>query len=304
MKIILAFVLASALGLGSPAAAAPRLVPLCKLGCIETDPAPNAPGIFLTSAVTDETCFAGGHTDADADGLSDRCETDIAAAFAPELFHWRFDNVGREPHWAARPSGDQVVIAYLLSYYRDEGSSAWACSLPLVAPHCQGHNGDSEWILLTVYYDWPTHHWLLQQALYSQHTSFGTYARGSNAYPTALEYPGRLGGYPRSYVAEGKHANYPSRSACNSGGTLGTDTCTQVDTAARVAGGGNVNIRSRAVHMASQDCMVSANPSYIYYGSGRQECYWTNRRFRGWIPTTVGGDDSTAYSGILADHGF
>ncbi|MGH9959287.1 MAG: hypothetical protein ACREBC_19545 [Pyrinomonadaceae bacterium] len=76
------------------------------------------------------------------------------------------------------------------------------------------------------------------------------------------------------------------------------------NTAARLAAYGLLNLGSRAVHLPGQDCMASANPSSTYYGSGRQECYWTTRNFRGWIPTTVGGAEALPYSTILSDHGF
>ena len=94
----------------------PRAVvgPLCQLGCTETDPFPNAPGVFLGSGVTPDACLDG--TDSDLDGLESFCESTLAAAFAPELYYYRGDNVGREPHWVARQiSEDEVRIGYLIS---------------------------------------------------------------------------------------------------------------------------------------------------------------------------------------------
>src|SRR3972149_6604325 len=128
----------------------------------------------------------------------------------------------------------KTFLSYLFSYYRDEGSNAWLCNLPppFWHPSCEGHNGDSEAIFLEVYYNFGTRHWVLDNARYSQHGSYPTYVRvpSSATYPTQLEYPGRLGGYPRAYVSQGKHANYPTTSACNSGGAFNTDTCVSVDT--------------------------------------------------------------------------
>ncbi|HXF96112.1 MAG TPA: hypothetical protein VNI61_08405 [Gemmatimonadales bacterium] len=165
--------------------------PLCQLGCVETDPNPNAPGVFLGSGVSPDARFFGDHTDADRDRLSDFCEKNLALAFAPELFYWSADNVGREPYWVARGDieTEKVVIGYLLSYYRDEGSPSHACDFPppFYPPSCDGH---------------------------------------------------------------------------------------------------------------------SRNPPHEYYGSARQECYWTIVRFRGWIPITIGGDDSDPYSPLLAFMGF
>ena len=103
-------------------------------------------------------------------------------------------------------------------------------------------------------------------------------------------------------MAEGKHGNYSSQNTCNQGGTFGTDTCTQVNTAARVLASGAYNIGSRTVRLI--DCGASRTPSCIYYGSGRQECFWTVSNFRGWIPTSVGGAESSDDSSRLQAEGF
>jgi hypothetical protein len=278
----------------------------CVSGCTETDPYPDSAGVFLTSAVTDDTCNNTiSYTDTDRDGLIDRCERDIAAAFAPQLYYYEFDEVGREPHWVARKvSLGKVMIGYLLSYYRDAGSTAFACSIPGAPSSCHGHNGDSEAIFLQVYYNERTKHWILDEARYSQHGELVLFTRGAQPFPLQLLYPGGAGRYPRAYVSQGKHANYESKTACNNGGTLDIDTCTSVNTGARVVAGGQLNLSSRSVHTSLQDCMESANPSYVYYGSGRKECYWTNQNFRGWIPTTVGGAESDPYSPVLSVMGF
>ena len=105
----------------------------------------------------------------------------------------RLDEVGREPHWVARPTSNQTVrIGYLLSYYRDSGNNSFACSLPGAPSSCNGHNGDSEAIFLDAVYASTNQHWL----------------------------------------SEGKHANCASRLHCDNGGFGGSDTCGQVNTAA------------------------------------------------------------------------
>lgn len=287
--------------------------PMCQLGCVETDPNPNAAGVFLGSGVTPDFCFVGSYTDADQDGLGDFCEKHLAAAFAPELYYSSGDDVRREPRWAARLAPvDKVRLAYLLSYYRDEGSNSFGCNLPFHPSSCDGHNGDSEGIYLQVYYNDATQHWVLDSAWYSQHTSYGTdgRARDPNNYSIYTEefaplvYPSHSGAYPRAYVAEGKHANYAHVYECNGGGDYGTDTCEHVNTADRVAAGASLNIGSRGSHSTGQDCMASANPAYEYYGSGRLECYWTEARFRGWIPTTIGGADADPYTTKLQSMSF
>jgi hypothetical protein len=134
---------------------------------VGTDPAPAAPGIFLGTDITPTSCRASA-PDADADGLTDRCEQLLASAFAPELAYAASDRMGREPHWAARPLGSsRVRVMYLLSLYFDDG--AYGCTLGLVL--CGGHYGDSEYIVLDLYYAGSSGHWVLDQAVYSAHAS-------------------------------------------------------------------------------------------------------------------------------------
>lgn len=272
--------------------------PLCQLGCTETDPNPSAPGVFLGSGVTPGVCFNGTQTDADQDGLGDFCEKNLAAAFAPDLRYTPGDDIRREPHWAARftATDEQVSIAYLLSYYRDTGSKGFE-------PGLGAHNGDSESIGLRVYYNYSTKHWVLQSATYSQHGNYHVYDRGAAPYPYVLQYLGHPGSYPRSWVSEGKHANYAYQSECNAGGTLDNDTCEDNTADVRVEAGTPLNVGSRQHHLL--DCMPSNNPSYEFYGAGRIECYWTLVLFRGWVPDSVGGGDSgTAYTDVLSVFGF
>jgi len=140
------------------------------------------------------------------------------------------DDVRGEPHWVARPTDSgTVVIGYLLSYYRDEGCRALGCG----ALGADRHNGDSEDIYLELYYNFSTQHWVLLQALYSQHGDYGVYSKGSDEYPTQLFYPWHPGAYPRTYVSEGKHANYSSVSECDWGDYL-QDDCDDDNTSARV----------------------------------------------------------------------
>lgn len=287
--------------------------PACQLGCIDPDPDPGpdslpTPGYWL--AIDATSCTNGSQTDTDQDGLSDFCERKIAQAFAPELYYSSVDEVGREPKWVARPLSTTVVrVGYLLSYYRDAGSQSTGCSvLPWFDSSCGGHNGDSERIFLDIRYDASTSHWVLSKAYYSQHESMQTYQYGQcTPYFVGcswLLFPDVDGGYPRAYIAEGKHANYASRSECETGSFESTDICVNVNTAARLFVSGATNLGSRAHHTPLQDCMPSQDPSYIYYGWGREECYWTPRRFQGWIPDWVGGSNSTGYTGFLSDFGF
>jgi hypothetical protein len=293
---------------------ATRSTPMCQEGFCQPDPDPyeDAPGYNLGTAITNVTCFNGSQTDADLDGLSDFCENNIGAAFAPEFRYWSLDNIKGEAYWAARKfldgSAKKVIIAYMPAFYRDEGSPSYACGLPFAPSDCYGHNGDSELAALQVYYNTTTKHWVLDKAWLSQHGSFDIKIRdGSSAYPLSFTYPDKEGGYPRIWLSMGKHAMYASKTGCDLGGTFGSDTCSANNASVRFFFGGdnrNVGARPATGHTPAQDCKPSVDPTYLYYGAGRIECFWTNVRFRGWIPTTVGGADSEGYSTVIAPLGF
>lgn len=141
----------------------------CQLGCVEVDPYPSSPGIFLGSGVTQDVCFDG-QTDADADGLGDFCEKNLAEAFAPEMIYNNTDDIRRESYWAAKPNGTKVRVFYALAYYFDLGLTGfdyWECkavSLWELIGECDGHHGDSEHVVLDLYYVPSTQHWLLDKA--------------------------------------------------------------------------------------------------------------------------------------------
>jgi hypothetical protein len=282
-----------------------RITANCELGCIppdEDDGPPPGPGIYLGVGVTDKTCFVGPMNDIDQDGLSDFCEKNLAAAFAPQLAMTKgSDNLGREPKFAIEriPNTLKARVMYLLSYYVDRGTSSSACKIA-PASLCAGHDGDSEWIVLDVWYNPNTQRWLLDQALLSAHTGYNQIRRGTSLYPTAFFYPADKGGYPRVYVAYQKHANYHSDAACDSGSIGGSDTC-NADLFERVFAGDNVNIQSRAVHRQDQDCWPSTSPIYSQYGI--KECYWTLDKFTGWHVGYAGPGESE-YSPKLGRMGF
>lgn len=271
-------------GLGGPATESPEFA------VVGTDPAPSAAGLFLGSDVTNTVC-RGSLADADRDGLIDRCETALAAAFAPELAYASSDNTGRQPHWAARPlSGGKVRLAYLLSLYRDQG--ILGCNLGVVL--CGGHYGDSEFLVLDVYYRGNTQHWLLDQAVYSAHGVYNWYPRLFSAYPS-MNYPAKVGGYPRAFLSLRKHAGYRSDRECDAG-ELGLDECT-ANTYQRVSAAAALNLGSRGGHAVSQDCVAGSTPATAAY----TECYWTERAFGGWQGRIPKG---TAYSPMLSFFGF
>lgn len=281
---------------------------MCHVGCLDVDPHPNAPGLFLGSGVTDGLCFNPMvQTDTDLDMLSDFCEKNLAAAFAPQLAYSASDDTGREPKWVAAPTAldeARVRILYLISYYKDNGPEIEPYPCPSRMPYqfwedpCTAHDGDSETIALDVSYDSETQHWVLRNASYSAHTGYNFYGALPDGHPLALEYVGNHpGGAPRAYVAYSKHANYATEAECDAG-AAGFEVC-MPDTFERLAAGANSNLGSYAKHTASQDCMLASNP--IYRATGRTECYWTTKRFSGWIG---GQPDASAYSERLREFGF
>jgi hypothetical protein len=235
---------------------------------IVTDPAPTAPGLFL-GTVTPAGCTDGSQADTDRDGLADACESALAAAFAPELAYSSTDRTTRESRWAARRLGiGKVRVAYLLSLHFDLG--IYGCSFGLVL--CGGHYGDSETIVLDLYYNLSSRHWVLEQAIYSAHGFYNLYPRLLAAYPS-MNFPAKNGGYPRAFLALRKHALYRSDTECDDG-ELGLDEC-KADTYQRVASSPSLTIGSRGTHTAAQDCARST----AFTSSTAVECYWTVRDF-------------------------
>jgi hypothetical protein len=255
-----------------------------------TDPAPAAPGIFLGDAVTPAVCTDGSQSDTDHDGLADTCERELAAAFAPELAYASADRTTREPRWAARALGRKVRVVYLLSLHFDLG--AYGCPFGLVV--CGGHYGDSETIVLDLYYQSSSRHWVLDQAIYSAHGFYNVYPRLLSAYP-GMNFPGRRGGHPRAFLAIGKHALYRSDTECDDG-EVGLDEC-KADTRQRLAATPALDIGSRTTHTAAQDCVRST----VFLTSTALECYWTTRAFGGWQGKTP---KAGAYSSVLDSFGF
>ena len=305
-----------------------RIEPDCMEGCADPDPAPTYPGYFLGTGVTPYKCTQGGHNDLDNDGFSDFCENWIGTAFAPQLYYWNGDYVDREPRWALRsltPGGDKVRIAYLFSYYRDEGPVIWC---PLGGEICNGHNGDSEMIVVDLrYVGGVKQHWVTDSAFFMQHEWMGYVKRlPGDIYPTDIyvatlvwdggsfvienipwdppleaTYPDRPGGYLRVFVSQGKHASFFHAEECRHA-AHGYDRCESLNSLARLAVDWNNNLGSGWSPFT--DCVGAASPAHPYYGSEREECYWQEVPFRGWFPESIGGGQAGAYAAKLAAWGF
>jgi hypothetical protein len=258
------------------------------------DPFPSAPGVFLGEDFSISNCMGG--TDLDQDGLMDFCEYQLAVSFRPLLATDPTDHgLGGEPAWAAGLSVEGIVgIAYLFSYYDDWGNN-FDCN-PM-GWWCDGHLGDSEFVIVTLYYNEGTQHWVFLNMFTSAH--YGTQAESSQwSYDFETEFPAHSAWYPRVWVARNKHANYTTRSLCNAG-AFWTDTCQSNQDAGRFYVNPNRNVGSS----------VRPRIDSIYSSSYRtgKEYYWnSNHRFCGW---DAGGrlnpaNCAQAYGVILRNFGF
>lgn len=260
-------------------------------------------------------CGGGEYTDVDQDGLGDYCEVVIAEAFAPKMKFAPSDDVRRQSYWAARPLGDgRIRIFYALAYYVDLGVSEGytGCkfaSFGELLADCDGHPGDSEAIVLDVWFNGASDHWLLDGAKLSYHGNYNVYSRGSNYYPTALSYNRRLGADPNVYVAKWKHSNYRNDSDCDAGNGGGQviqwvfqfDDCPGNTSSYIVDAFGNRNLGSNVVRLI--DCVMSVDP-YYQDPVHPSECFWSAAHFYGWQLDQTTGDDPAGYGGLLRAQGF
>lgn len=294
------------------------ITPMCQLGCIPPgdDPNPTVDGEYVGSEVSAAFCADSmASNDVDQDGMSDYCEKVLAAAFAPSIRYANTDDLGRESYWAARQLPDgKVRLFYAIAYYFDLGviSSKHAlCELgDGWLTECDMHNGDSESIVLDVYFNPTTSHWLVDRAWYSHHkTPYNEFGKlPAKPYPLALTYPGKKGGAPLAWVARNKHANYQSQAACNNGGGGGSvvviifpfDDCTGNNTIVRLDAFANRNLGSNSHRFI--DCVNSTNPFY-QDPAHPNECFWSRSLFYGWqLDHTT--EDVEAYGPKMRSFGF
>lgn len=299
------------------------------------DPDSAAVGYWLPGTENQWGHCADPDNDQDLDGLDDECEFALALVFRPELSFSVGDELRREPRWAAQwvdgeSESRTVRIAYLLSYWMDlgdGGTSQSTCSIFALFPvpgllssldTCGGHAGDSEWIRLDVTYNIDSEHWFVSDAALSAHEWDVDFQLGQDStlrsvvevfpsYVTSMEYGDRKGGFPKVYVADRKHANYPTKQYCEDhrgvkkGLNSMSDTCTLPRYTERLAVSSNQNIGSRSHQFIN--CVSTQRSDHPNYGSSLQECYWSSwSNFRGWFDTSGGGGHATAYSFQLYDH--
>lgn len=239
-------------------------------------------GYTLDPSITFDSCTAGGGPDLDNDGILDTCEHALAFAFRPQLIMNPGDDAPfREPHWSVRigDGPNEIEVFYLFAYHRDAGT---------VPGGLTSHDGDSEFVIATLRNPVSNHsRWVLERAFLSAH--WGTPLNGSASYTWDwLEPHDVWGGRPRIWVAKNKHANYRSKSVCNSGALL-TDTCN-----------GNVDLGALSVPSHRNIGNKWSGPGavqlidQVYSGYGHLngvEYFWTADRFKGWhtASTSAGG---------------
>jgi len=277
-----------------------------------TDPGGGTPdGIALNSLYTNAYCIGtagqfSASEDADIDGVRDNCEAALAQAFRPMLAMNNADAApDMEPYWAVTKTygssyGSTLKIFYALSYYRDPGDPNFIVD---------AHDGDSEFIVVGVSSTGASR-WHLDYETLSAHWGAGSSVDETATYGYAsVEFPNEYRGRPRVWVSMNKHANYRSKSVCNS---MPQDRCDNVFewTVYRdaeilsSANLGDVWDHYRDFTQAGagrmRDCFTSRTP---WMSDGGTECYWYPTAgqdfFAGWHGDH-GQAKATAYNVMLS----
>lgn len=250
----------------------------------------EAPAVAQASVQVD-ACSSRGPADRDVDGLSDECELRLAQAFAPILMmrsggcDWDESvtppRLGGGYLFAVEPNGGTVRIAYLPAYFIDCGWSGWKCYLPWV--DCSPHAGDSEFIVVEVRSTPDARTWIAERLFLSAHC-FGRSESRCRWYEA--EELGEFqwsAGAPTIWVAEGRHANYPSERACDEG-HHSIDTCDRHDTSLRFPVTAHVqNIGSAGRPFPATGCITGRMTGSSLAVPDAEECVWTiGALFRGW----------------------
>lgn len=235
-------------------------------------------GYWLSQSYSSCTTTAG-HPDADQDGLRDDCEVEIVKAFAPMLKfdigeqHW-----SRDPHWSAirvTVNGVQMVqVFYLVAYHRDPGDPAFGT---------YAHDGDSEFLIVFVQDITGTGRWALTQMTYSAHWHQAWDRTHENLSYAEVEYVDTYRGRPRSWVSEGKHANYPNQGSCNGN----FDDCANPQADTPLTPGWTLDTRN--IGNRTLGVPLFTNPCATILSQPYSECFWTDDTFRGWQTENGGG---------------
>jgi hypothetical protein len=245
--------------------------------------------------------------DSDADGLGDLCELELARTFAPvlsvRLAGCNIDDEADPPRlgggyfFAVQPGAAGAVrIAYMPAYFEDCGWRGAKCLIPLV--NCAPHPGDSELIVVEAAAADQTGEWHATAVFLSAHCfgrSMGScrWYRGREL--ARLEWSGAA---PVVWVAEGRHANYPSRRACDRGHGF-IDTCDRHETRYAFPIRSDGNIGSRSFPAEPGGCHAAESLGSSRVAPGAVECLWrSDAPFRGW---QARGPGVTSYERYLRE---
>jgi hypothetical protein len=199
----------------------------------------------------------------------------------------------------------------MLGYYVDGGiigSDYTVCKLVSILEllaECDGHSGDSELVVIDVWYDPATLHWVTDRIALSAHTIYHEKVRAEfTPYVFGANYPDVLGGYPEVWVAIRKHSNYFDDASCDAGSgdpVFAFDECPGNGKLFRPDTGTLRNIGSRGhqfLNCVESDDIFHLDPFPV----PPAECLWTYSNFFGWqIDRTT---TSTGYGTRLAVWGF
>lgn len=260
--------------------------------------------VLAVLTASSRSCPAG--PDSDGDGLSDSCEVEVAALFAPILVvspsacNWDATSERLQGAYlfGVEPTQRGLRVAYLPAYLDDCGWAGAKCLLRLRGG-CAPHAGDSEFIAVDVSADTSAIGWRVDQVFLSAHC-FGNGDDDCRWHaPAELQW---LDQTPFVWVAEGKNANYRSRSACDSGHWY-FDTCDRNERSIRFPiASPTQNIGSASApfpqHLDDPGCVATTEAPLLPASDGI-ECIWTDSIFHGWRDASEGG--STGYRRYLVD---
>ena len=246
--------------------------------------------------------------DRDQDGLSDDCELELARRFAPWLrvaargCNWDTSVSSERPgggyYFGVQALGDTLRVVYLPAYYRDCGWSGFKCTIGLM--NCAGHAGDSEFIALDLRRGSASQ--FVPEGIFLSAHCFGRSTDNCRWYRgDELDQFEWQDSHPMVWVAEGKHANYPTQQSCDAGHWF-FDTCDHNDTQIEFPiVSERQNIGSRTQPVATSGCVDAQHSGWTSRLTDTQatECFWlADHAFTGWQRPAVGA--ATPYERYLS----
>ena len=269
------------------------------LGVISVALVMAGPASAQVDSLTIPECAEATAFDADGDGISDACELALALTFAPHLrvrpggCNWNSEldapRLGGGYLFGVQAVDARVRLAYLPAYFMDCGWSGPKCWLPGV--DCSPHAGDSEFIVVELSQD-ASARYSVSGVFLSAHC-FGRSGDSCRWYRAAeLRRFQWIGPSVLIWVAEGRNANYPSRSACDQG-HYAIDTCDRNDADYVFPVLADRNIGSRIRPIGGNGCVAAPPPN-----AELVECLWAEGPFRGW---QLGAAGVTGYARYLLE---